>query len=120
MPISVTSTAGGTGYVDIRVGTCQIHQMLVDVSTLGSADDADGYLPVGLPLNATGAPVGTGEDAYGIVGPEPVLLGTVDHFGNCILAGVLNRDAIEDNLGRALSADELAGIASGMPQIRLV
>ena len=120
MPISVTSTAGGPAYIDIRVGEVQVHQGLIDVSTLGAADDAEGYLPVGLPLGATGAPVGVGEDAFGIIGPEPVKLGAADHFGNMILAGVLNQQAIEDNLGRALSADELAGIASGMPQIRLV
>lgn len=122
MPHSITSTAGGSGYVDIRMtgDVHGIHQMLIDVSTLSGAIDADGNLPPGLPLDATGAPVGAAVDAYGIVGPEPIKLGSADHFGNCILSGVLNRDAIEDNLGRALTADELAGIASGMPQIRLV
>lgn len=121
MPISITSTAGGTGYVDIRVGDGHgIHQGLLDVSTLTSSDDAEGYLPPGLPISATGDPVGSSEDAYGIIGPEPVKLGSADHFGNMIMSGVLNRDAIEDNLGRALSADELAGIASGMPQIKLI
>lgn len=121
MPISITSTAGGLGYVDIRVGDGHgIHQGLLDVSTLTSADDAEGYLPPGLPISATGDPVGSSEDAYGIIGPEPVKMGSADHFGNMIFTGTLNRNAIEDNLGRALSADELAGIASGMPQIKLI
>lgn len=118
MPMSVTNTAGGTSYVDIRVGTGhQIHQMLIDVSTLSGAVDADGYLPPGLPLDTTGAPVGASETAYGIVGPEPVKLGSADHFGNCFLTGALNKDAIEDNLGRVLSTDELAGLPVG---VRLV
>lgn len=121
MPIQFTSTAGGTGYIDIRVGDGHgIHQGLVDVSEVTGVDDADGYLPIGLPLTAAGDPVGAAEDAYGVVGPEPVKVGTADHFANMIFTGVLNRDAIEDNLGRSLTADELAGIASGCPQIKLI
>ena len=122
MPIEFTSTAGGTGYIDIRVAgdVHGIHQGLVDVSEVTGVDDADGYLPPGLPLTATGDPVGVGEDAYGVIGPEAVKVGGADHFANMIFSGVLNRDAIEDNLGRALTADELAGIISGCPQIRLI
>lgn len=116
-----TNTAGGTGYIDIRVGEGHsIHEGLLDVSTLTAADDAEGYLPPGLPISATGDPVGASEAAFGIVGPEPVKIGSEDLFGNMIFSGTLNRDAIEDNLGRVLSADELAGIASGMPQIKLI
>lgn len=115
------TTAGGQSYIDIRVGEGHgIHQGLIDVSEVGSVDDAEGYLPPGLPLTAAGDPVGAGEDAYGIVGPEAVKVGAADHYGNMIMTGVLNRDAIEDNLGRVLSADELAGIASGCPGIKLI
>lgn len=120
MPISFTTTSGGTAYADIRVGHVDQHQCLIDVSALSGAVDADGYLPPGLPLDATGGPVGTSEDAFAIVGPAPVKLLAADHFGNAIMGGVLNKDMIEDNLGRALTADELAGIASGMPQIKLI
>jgi hypothetical protein len=121
MPISFSSRAGGTGYIDIRATDDGhgIGQGLIDVDTLGAYDDADGVLPPGLPLLATGGPVTAGS-AYGIIGPEPVKMGAVDHFGNMILTGVLNRDAIEANLGRALTAAELSGIATGMPQIRLI
>lgn len=121
-PISVNTTAapGGNSYSDIRVGEVQVHQILYDVSSLTGVDDANGSLPPGLPILANGNPVTGGADvAYGVVGPEPVQLGAVDHFANIILAGVLNRDAIEDNLGRVLSANELAAIAL-CPQIRLV
>lgn len=121
MPMSVTpSAAVGVSMIDIRVGECQQHQCLIDVSTLGSHDDAAGYLPVGLPILVTGAPVSAGaQTAFGLIGPEPVKLGAVDHFGNVIISGAVNRDAIEDNLGRALSADELTAIAAGL-QIKLV
>jgi hypothetical protein len=113
MPISVTNTAApGRAYIDVRVGECQIHQGLIDVSTLGSNDDADGYLPPGLPILTNGAPVSGATDVVlGVIGPEPVKLGTADRFGNVILSGNLNRDAIEDNLGRSLSANELASLA---------
>lgn len=119
MPISITSTAGGLGYVDIRVGggVHGIHQGFLDVSTLTSADDAEGYLPPGLPIAVDGTPIGSSEAVYGIIGPEPVKMGSADHFGNMIFSGTLNRNAIEDNLGRVLSADELAGMPSAITLI---
>lgn len=121
MPLSVTNTADrGTAYSDIRVGDVTVHQILYDVSGLTGVDDANGSLPVGLPILANGNPVTGGSDVcYGLVGPEPVKLEAADHFGNVILAGAVNRDAIEDNLGRVLSANELAAIVL-CPQIRLI
>lgn len=117
MPISVTNTAGGTGYVDIRVGTGhQIHQTLLDATALAASRDADGYLPPGLPISAAGGLVTTGT-AYGVLGPEPVKLGSANVFGNCFLLGTLNRDAMEDNLGRPLTAAEITGIAGGLKMI---
>ncbi len=113
MPINFGTTAArGRAYVDVRVGECQIHQGLIDVSTLSGEVDADGFLPPGLPIRKTGAPAtGTTDVMLGVIGPEPVKLQAADHFGNVILSGNLNRDAIEDNLGRALNANELASLA---------
>lgn len=121
MPMHVTNTAAkGTAYADIRAGECQVHQVKLDVSTLGGVDDADGVLPPGLPIKVDGTPVTAGaQAAYGVIGPEPVKLGADDHFGNIITAGPLNRDMIEDNLGRAVSADELTALAE-IPAIRLL
>jgi hypothetical protein len=116
MPITVTSTAGGIGYIEIRLDPkgCETHQAIYDVSTLGAHDDANGYLPPGLPLKADGSPVsGAGQTAAYVVGPEAVKMGAADHFANVILNGFLVRDAIEDNLGRVLSADELAALTAG-------
>jgi hypothetical protein len=116
MPISVTSAAGGIGYIDVRLDPkgCETHQAIFDVSELGGVDDSDGYLPPGLPLQADGSPVDAGsQTAAYVVGPEAVKLGTADHFGNVILNGFLVRDAIEDNLGRVLSANELAALTAG-------
>lgn len=118
MPISVTSTAGGVAYGDIRVGECQVHQGLLAAASLAASRDALGSLPVGLPVRVDGTPVsGAAQVVFGLVGPEPVKLGSVNVFGNVILSGNVNRDMIEDNLGRALSADEIAAIPAA---IRLI
>jgi len=121
MPINISSTsARGTGYIDVRVGECQIHQAKLDVSTLTGEVDADDNLPPGLPIRTNGAPVTAGTDAIiGVLGPESAPNGTVDHFANVIISGNLNKNAIEDNLGRALTANELAAIAL-VPAIRLI
>ncbi len=121
MPMRVANTAArGTAYADIRVGECQVHQVKLDVSALTGVDDADGVLPPGLPIRVDGTPVSAGAQvAYGVIGPEPVKIGDDDIFGNIILSGNLNRDMIEDNLARALSADELTALAE-IPAIRLI
>lgn len=122
MPIQVTNVAAvGVAYGDIRVGTCQVHQVLIDVSTLTGVDDANNSLPVGLPIKANGAPVtGATDVVFGLIGPEPVKLQAADHFGNCFISGSFNRDMIEDNLGRALDSNELASIALVADRINLV
>ena len=122
MPISVTNVAAaGVAYADIRVGECQVHQCLIDVSTLTGVDDANNSLPVGLPILVTGAPVTAGTDVvFGLVGPEPIKLQAADHFGNVFISGSFNKDMIEDNLGRALSANELAAIALAKDRINLI
>lgn len=120
MPIRITSTAApsGTNYIDIRMGGGHsIHQLKLDVSTLGSAVDANGTLPPGLPIkisSGVGVPVAGTTDDVVFIGPEPVRIGadTTDIFGNVIRTGDLVRDAIEDNLGRVLNSNELASIAA--------
>lgn len=115
-----TTAARGRAYVDIRVGECQVHQGLIDVSTLTGEVDADGYLPPGLPIRLTGAPVtGDTDPILGVIGPEPVKVQSADHFGNVIISGNLNKNAIEDNMGAALDSHELAALAL-VPAIRLI
>jgi hypothetical protein len=110
--MSVRNTAAvGTAYTDIRIGECQVHQIKLDVSEFGSVDDANGTLPVGLPIRDDGGPIDNTTDIVaGIIGPEPVHLGSADHFGNIIISGNLNYQAIEDNLGRVWDANELASV----------
>jgi hypothetical protein len=122
MPISAGSTSAlGRTYADIRIGECQVHQCKIDVSTLTGVDDADGVLPPGLPILVTGAPVtGTTDAVFGVIGPEPVKLQSADHFGNVIISGNLNKNMIEDNLGRALDANELASMLLVKNRLNLI
>ncbi len=105
MPISFTSTAGGTGYIDVRVGTGHgIHQRLLDATALAASRDADGNLPPGLGITVAGGPAHASGTAVAVIGPEPVKLGSANVFGNTIETGLLNGDAIADNVGAALAA----------------
>lgn len=116
------TTNAGTSYADIRVGDGHgIHQGLADASLAAASRDADLNLPPGLPLLATGGPVTTtGQSIYGIVGPEATKLGATNRYVNMIMTGILNRDMIESNLGRVLSANELSAIATGLPGVKLI
>lgn len=122
MPINITPIAAkGTTYADIRVGECQVHQIKLDPTAFNAHKDAGGALPVGLPVLATGLPVSApGQAVAGLIGPESVVLQGVAHFGNCFISGSFNRDMIEDNIGRALTADELAGIAGAGTLLKLI
>lgn len=106
MPMRFKTTENpGSSYVDIRVGEGHgIHQLQLDAAL--TADD-DGYIPAGTPVKADGTAVAATQSTYAFVGPESVKKNDAGATpGNIILTGVLNRDAIEDNLGRVLTAEE--------------
>lgn len=113
MPIRFATTENpGSSYIDFRVGEGHgIHQMQLDAALPA---DADGYIAAGTPVDAAGAavPATAGATAYAFVGPEAVRKAAAGATpGNVILTGVLNRDAIEANLGRVLTATEAATAA---------
>jgi hypothetical protein len=128
MPISIKTTAGGTAYASPFVGAPRdVLHVKVDVSTLTSAEvDSKGYIKPGVPLTIAGALIGSSNTArVGIVVEATkvaeagaTLSGvTLDPFVAVAFGGTVNRDIIEDNLGRAVSANEIAGlngIASGI------
>lgn len=142
MPISVTETAGGVVYGSPFVGSPgPVAHMKLDVSTLlidgtqGAQVDSKGYLKpgslfkvpstVGVPLDGT-----SGEFVYGVVpeaikivaeNPTNTTLGadTSDPFIGVVTGGLLNRDIIEDNLGRALHANEIAALKAAGSQFTL-
>ena len=110
MPLAIATTAAaGDAYTDVRVGEGHtIHQTKLDVSALYTSADANGSLPPGFGISATGTSAHTSGTTVCLIGPEPVHVGTVtstvDVFGNAIFAGGVNGDAIADNCGAALAS----------------
>lgn len=129
MPLQSTPTGtGGTTQADPFVGTPgPSSNLLVDVSTLtvGATGEVgvDGRLNAGVVLTRTGATcTGTAAVAYGVTRePQQLALATIpptaavmaaatDQFVGVCTSGLLNRDIMEDNLGRALTAAEIAAL----------
>jgi hypothetical protein len=120
--MSVTKTAGGTGYGNPFIGGVNhTAQIKVDVSGL-TTDEVDqfGFLKPGVPLSKTGVLIGTGVFVYGVTfeaqrivpaNPTNTTLAavTADPIITVNTVGHANRDVIEDNLGRALTSDEVTG-----------
>jgi len=126
MPIMISSVAEQGTYGHPFVGDVLITDVvLVDISDLTTAEvDADGYLKPGVPFAKDGSTVGSGVPVYGVT-IEPIRLthATIPPTNVSLAAdtgtmqvavgthGLINRDICEDNLGRALTADEIAGFA---------
>lgn len=133
MPMSITTTAGGIGYGNPFIGGVNHPaQIKVDVSGLTIAEvDQFGYLKPGVPLTKAGILVGASPAfVYGVTieaqkivpdNPTDVTLAavTVDPIITVNTVGHVNRDVIEDNLGRALTADEIAGFDAAGSKIAL-
>ncbi|HEY6244559.1 MAG TPA: hypothetical protein VIX17_11455 [Pyrinomonadaceae bacterium] len=124
MPLSITNTAGGSVHGNPFVGPINhTAHVKVDISGLTTKEvDAYGYLKPGVPLKQNGALVGSGTFVFGVtmeaaklnlavVPPTDSSLSseTGDLFVAVGTVGQVSQDIIEDNLGRALTADELAG-----------
>lgn len=128
MPSMVTKTSGGLGYGSPFVGEPKdILHVKVDVSGLSANEvDTEGYLKPGVPLTIAGALIGASNtarvgvtvEAAKIVPAGTTLSGvTSDPFVAVAFTAAVNRDIMEDNLGRALTANEIAGlngVASGI------
>lgn len=122
MPITVTSTAGGTAHGNVFVGpVAHTAHIKVDVSALTSAEvDMYGYLKPGVPFLASGLLVTAGF-VYGVTleaikvaaSNSSADLAAVVTAGDPFVAvgtiGQVNQDIAEDNLGRAYTTAELAG-----------
>ena len=132
MPLKVSTTTGTTGYGHPIVGKAQgLLQVVVDISELTTAEvDADGFLKPGVMFKSDGTqPDGSGF-VYG-VNPEPIKI--VDYVPTdvllaadtdtipvgCVTGGILNRDIIEDNLGRSLTGNEVTALGTAGSQFTL-
>lgn len=131
MPLTIRSLASeATGYGNPFVGdkSGAMHVVL-DVSALTSNEvDSYGYLKPGVILTSAGvvpgaanaAVVGVVAEATPIVAAGTTLSGvTNDPFVVIYTIGMVNRDIIEDNLGRALTANEIAALNTAPSRIVL-
>jgi hypothetical protein len=122
MPNTATTlTSEGDTYGNPFIGPVN-HTMTVrlDVSGLTNDEvDANGYIKPGTPLLSTGLLVSApAQVVYGVV-IEPIKVAAGNAAGDLSGAtdidiaigtiGQVNRDIVEDNLGRVLTADEIAG-----------
>jgi hypothetical protein len=127
MPMTVQNVAGGTAYsspFEGRPGPTS--HVKVDLSGLTVDEvDVNGYLKPGVPLTTAGVLVGAAGIAYGVtpeavklplaaVPPTNTTLGTetADCFVAVATSGLVNRDRVEDMLGRVLTANEIAGLTT--------
>jgi hypothetical protein len=132
MPVRVNAavTVGGGSVENPFIGPVQrTVAIAVPLSGLTSAEvDANGYIKPGVPLLRTGALVTAGA-VWGVTveatkvansnsgadlaaGGSPEVAVAVD--------GAVNRAIMEDNLGRVLTAAEIAGFALAGSTIRLI
>lgn len=121
MPISINPNLAGERhlYGNPFVGdrSAPLH-VQVDVSALTDDEvDANGYLKPGVPLTRAGLLLGAANvQPFGVVSEATKIADgntglasiTSDPFVVVYCQGMCNRDIMEDNLGRALTADEIA------------
>lgn len=134
MPMHVKKTVGTTIFEKPFVGEIlAMDQVLIDVSELDTTQvDADGWLKPGVMFKQDGTqPDGSG--AIYAVNPESqnLHLDTIPPTDVSLAAdtktyplgmgtiGMVNRDIIEDNLGRALTANEISAFAAAPCKIIL-
>jgi hypothetical protein len=131
MPIRVTTPAGaGLDYASPFIGPVDhTVQLAVTLTNLTNKEiDKYGYLKPGVPFDKAGVPIATGKAVFGVT-VEAVKV-AADNAAATIAAlttaqvalamiAVLNRDVVEDILGRALTADEIAGFDLAGSHIRL-
>lgn len=123
MPIQIKAKSGGMAHAPVFVGDILGTDVVnVDISDLTTYEvDADGYLKPGVPFSKSGDLVGSTVPVWGVT-IEPIKLNhaTIPPTNTSLAAdtgtfpvavgfGLCNRDIMEDNLGRALTADEIAG-----------
>jgi hypothetical protein len=121
MPIGVSKTTGGLAHAPVFVGKITGTDVVqVDISDLTINEvDQDGYIKPGVPLSKIGDTIGAAVPVWGVtieaiklplatIPPTNVSLAA--DTGTCPeVFGLCNRDIMEDNLGRALTANEIAG-----------
>jgi len=132
MPVSLTTTAGGVTHGNPFVGPVNhTAQLKPDISALTANEvDANGYLKPGVPFTVAGLLPGAGTVVWGVTveatkvaasnSAADIAAVTTDPFVTVATICQVNQDIIEDTLGRALTADELAAFAAAGSLCRLL
>lgn len=126
MPLETTLTASDATYGNAFLNNIDaVDHIKIDVSTLTTDEvDSNGYLKPNVPLKSDGTLVsGTSQTVYGLTVEATKLPGRTDNASlssdtsDPLIAvttdALINRDIAEDNLGRALSANELSALTAG-------
>jgi hypothetical protein len=123
MPITISNVGGGLAHASVFVGPILGTDVVqCDISDLTTKEvDQDGFIKPGVPLTKTGDTIGASGIVWGVT-IEPIKLNhaTIPPTDASLLAdvgtspvvvgfGLCNRDIMEDNLGRVLTANEIAG-----------
>lgn len=133
MPISsrVVSVGGDVYGHPWRGMVEHTDQIVINVTALTANEvDADGWLKPGVPFSKAGALVGAGVAVWGCT-IEPIKVATGNTAPELAAAsaafpiaigtiGQVNRKVIEDNLGRVLTANEIAGFALAGSTVKLL
>jgi hypothetical protein len=132
MPLRISTTDGGASHGNPFVGPIVSTAVVkVDVSDMSAYEvDANGYLKPGVPLKQDGNLVGSAAFVFGVTveavkiatGNTDAILDaiTVDPFVTVATICQVSQDIIEDTLGRALTADELAGFDVAGSKVSLI
>lgn len=127
MPIQVTNptVTGGVEYASPFVGPAEHYaQIAVNIAALTTAEvDSNGYIKPGVPLEADGTLILAASGVvFGVV-PEATKVAKSNAAGDLTAAGTqqlalatigqVNRKIVEENLGRVLTANEIAGFMQG-------
>lgn len=124
MPITKKTLADGDGRyatAGLFVGPVD-HTDVVNVtgSNFTNVLTDSGHLPAGVPVAANGGTVGADTPVYGVT-IEPVHVQDLQDVPVAVATiGQLNRAAAEDNIGRAFTANEVAGFGEPGCLIRLI
>jgi hypothetical protein len=126
-PINITNPVSAFGeiYSSVLIGPIEyVVPILVDPSVFKSTSfvDTRGWLKPGTPLKVDGTVVSAGSQViYGVVieaqkiatsNSDAALDAVAPFMLPVVVVGVVNRDLLEDNLGRVVSADEISAFGA--------
>lgn len=120
MPITASKTTGGLAHAPVFVGEIVNTDVVNVVVTALTTNEIDtyGFLKPGVPFAKDGTTVGASEPVWGVT-IEAIKVAASNSSADIAAAstaipvavgfGLVNRDIAEDNLGRAYTANEIAG-----------